>query len=119
MEVWTTPSGVVLTRCEGYGSLDLVKVFEDACDDVWARGKKVALCHEWTKAGDYDPAIRSEQVEWCNRNMKRFARVEILSTSRLVKMGVSTVSVFLALKGLHLKSHPDMKSFLEVVKKCL
>lgn len=100
--------GVVLTRVEGFASVDVGRRIIGFVDAAIADGEIPTVFHDWELAGGYEPALRPIFTDWYRTVKSKTAGVHVLTRSKLVSMGVSLVAMA---TGSDIAAYRDRASF--------
>lgn len=80
-------------------------------DAVGHQGAPVLLFADFSQMSSYDSGSRRAMTQWCIDHRDQVACVHVLSSNRIVRMGVATAAMALSLVGLSLHSHESANSF--------
>jgi hypothetical protein len=109
-EVRREPSApaVLVFRAQGHLTHAAARWIVAVADDEGPRHDRLLFFHDWEAVTGYDSRARLEITTWAVRNLSQLEGAHMLSTSRLVKMGISVGN--LAAGGVGVL-HEDRRSF--------
>lgn len=87
--------GVLITSCSGHLDMVLLEHILRFSTAVYAGQRPVRVFHDWWGLTGYDPEARSRYTTWSIPLMKDTACVHILTSSRVVAMGVTVANLVL------------------------
>jgi hypothetical protein len=85
--------GVVVTRVDGFASVDVGRRIIGFVDSAIADGEIPTVFHDWELASGYEPALRPMFTDWYRLVKAKTGGVHVLTRSKLVSMGVSLVAM--------------------------
>ena len=85
--------GVVRTRVTGFGTAEPAGRLVRWVDVAIAAGEKPLLFHDWYDVTGYEPPARRLLAAWYARVFDDVRAVHILSSNKIVSMGVGLVSI--------------------------
>jgi hypothetical protein len=100
--------GVVVTRVDGFASVDVGRRIIGFVDSAIADGEIPTVFHDWELASGYEPALRPIFTDWYRMVKAKTAGVHVLTKSKLVSMGVSLVAMA---TGSDIAAYRDRASF--------
>jgi hypothetical protein len=100
--------GVVLTRVEGFASLELGATLIAWVDEAFGEGTPLTVFHDWELAEGYEPALRPRFTDWYLHVRSKTSGIHVLTRSKLVTMGVSLVSIA---TGNEIRAYRERKPF--------
>ncbi|MEO8798346.1 MAG: hypothetical protein ABI551_10705 [Polyangiaceae bacterium] len=104
---------VVVLIATGYGGKDLAAPILALRDMVVQQAGKIALFDDFEKATGYDSELRVKLTDWSRRNAKAMTSHHILTSSKLVAMGVAVANLAL---GATIKAHTSRRAFEEALR---
>lgn len=108
IEVQRVAPGVLLTRMRGHATLDHLEPIRAAVAREVEAGQRPDVFHDWEDMTGYDSAVRVAMADWYREIHDRVGRVHVLTSSRLVAMGVSVVALAV---GARIESHTTRAGF--------
>jgi hypothetical protein len=85
--------GVVRTTGSGFATVDLAGRLVKWVDVAIAAGEKPNVFHDWWDVTGYEPPVRRMMATWYSRVFHDVRGVHVLSSSKIVTMGVGLVSI--------------------------
>jgi hypothetical protein len=108
IEIERVAPGVVLTRMHGHATIDHLSPIVSAVAVELEAGRRPDVFHDWEGMTGYDSAVRVAMADWYRNVRDRVGKVHVLTSNRLVAMGVSVVALAV---GARIESHASRTSF--------
>lgn len=105
---------VVLLIAEGHGSKDMAVPILGLRDQIVREAGKIAVFDDFENASSYDSELRVKMTEWSRKNAKAMTAHHILTTSKIVAMGVAVANLAL---GATIKAHTKRATFEEALRR--
>lgn len=87
--------GILATRVEGMGSLEMVKRVVAFGDELIEAHPPIQIFHDFRGVTGYRADARKELVDWGVRNPEAIAMTNVLFKSKIVAMGVTLATALL------------------------
>jgi hypothetical protein len=116
IEVQRIAPGVVVTRMRGHATADHLPPIVSAVGSELDAGRRPDVFHDWELMTGYDSAVRVAITDWYRGVRDRVGKVHVLTSSRLVAMGVSVVSLAVGARVETYASRPSFERALAAAK---
>jgi|GEM_PF-1114102 len=103
----STAPGVFCVRVEGHYDLEMARFQTEKASEAIADGP-VKFFIDWEALTTYDSDARTLLTKWCLQHRAHLAEVHILTTFRIVAMGVAVANMALSGK---LQAHQEWATF--------
>jgi len=104
---------VVLLIANGHGDKEMAVPILALRDVIVREAGKIAVFDDFEKATSYDSELRVKLTEWSRRNSEAMTAHHILTTSKIVAMGVAVANLAL---GATIKAHTKRPAFEEALR---
>jgi hypothetical protein len=105
---------VELLRGEGYVGAEFAREILESREMILHACGKIALFDDLQDVTGYDSEVRLQLTTWSRKNRERIVAFHILTTSKVVQMGVAAASLTL---GGGIKAHTKRRAFETALSK--
>ncbi|NUP10399.1 MAG: hypothetical protein HOW73_30485 [Polyangiaceae bacterium] len=106
--LWAVSPTVLVTRVEGYISLEGVRFYTNRADRMIARSGSLYVFHHWGGVLSWDPQARDRLRTWAGAHGKRLPGTHFLVRSRVLAMTIEVAGLAL---GRKLSAHRSEATF--------